>query len=108
MMTVDKFGRYLQNNNNNNNNNQKASRSLKVLKHTVDCEDRLLRNVRKGILKNDVVIKAQLDDVLIHCLDKIKKISQNLEVISGKISTTYATTEPKHATTTAAAKTTTT
>lgn len=86
-MTIDKFGRYLH-----RNHQQTPQLLLKVLKHQVDCENRLLRNVREGIQKNDVVIKAQLDEVMKLCLHKIKKISRSLEEISEKYSTTTPST----------------
>lgn len=76
-MTVNKFGRYL------DKSNVKTSKlaSLKVMKHQIDVENRLLRNVNRGILKHDVVVKAQLDEVLNLCLLKIKSISKTVEEI---------------------------
>lgn len=68
-MTIDKFGRYLQD------HKGKSSSPLTIRKNQVDFENRILRNVKRGFLKNDVVIKEQLDEVMNRCLLKIKEVS---------------------------------
>lgn len=80
-MTVDKFGRYLYH----NKSGKASSHLLQITKKQVNFEDRLLRNVGKGILKNDVVVKSQLDEAMVLCLSKIKDITQTLQIISAKI-----------------------
>lgn len=88
-MTIDKFGRYLQL----DTQKRKPQNQLKVFKHQVNFENRLLRNISKGILKYDAVNKEQLDGVLSMCAARIDKVSANLEkLISRKFTLIKPTT----------------
>lgn len=97
-MTINKFGRYL--------NDAGGARSkpydIVIRKNVVDFESRLLRNVNRGILKNDVIIKAQLDEQLNLCLLKIKENGRNIKQILDKLK---ASDVKKKSTTTAATTT---
>lgn len=80
-MTINKFGRYLSKSNTNTSSKFNTSNPPKVYKNTVDFENKLLRNVRNGQLKNDVITKGQLEEAVNFCLLKIKKNSQALDVL---------------------------
>lgn len=80
-MTVNKFGRYL----NQNNEEKNELLSFKVTKNQVNFENRFLRNVHKAVSNNDVVIKSQLDEAINLCLIQVTKNSQSIEDILKKI-----------------------
>lgn len=93
-MTISKFGRYLPADKNSSSSSSSYYSSsnqtytIKAYRNTVDCENRILRNVREGVLKNDVVTKKQLEDNINFCVSKIKNVSKTLTEIQNKLGIT--------------------
>lgn len=94
-MTVNKFGHHL-----NDDRQTKLhysntyTKRLQIFKNVVDFEDRILRNVRGGVLKGDVITKQQLEESINFCLTKIKTLDRAIEEINKKINSGSVSTVP--------------
>lgn len=93
-MTVNKFGQYLYGEN--SSSSRSTSKKYSPLQSTssssqnkteINCLGRRLTHVSKGIQKGDAVTKAQLDDISINSLIKIKELRKKIDLLEKRLTT---------------------
>lgn len=83
-MPVNKFGQYLENGGSGKKDYSPIG-SSKSDKKSINCQNKRLTSLSRGVAKSDAINKAQLEESIIACIAKIKTNSKNIFELHHKL-----------------------